>query len=206
MQAVVKNAFAILCISALFILASSTLAKAQVLANSGEIAGNFGYDHTSYTPSDGPTSTHFFGFSSGYNVTHYLTALGEYKYDPLNIEGASFHSQLYGGAARFNLHDSNWIIPYAIAGFGGYRLTGSASGTSVSGSGGGTTVSVSHNGYYFNFGGGASVYLARSWGIRPEIRYERQHVTANGEDIHANVMDVSGSFFYQWGGTGRKKK
>ncbi|MGA2888693.1 MAG: outer membrane beta-barrel protein [Terracidiphilus sp.] len=198
MQVVVKNVFAVFCIPALFLLASLAPANAQVVANSGEIAGNIGYDHTSYTPSDGPTSTHFLGFSSGYNVTHYLTALGEYKYDPLsNVDGASYHSQLYGGAARFNLHDLNRTVPYAIAGFGGYRLTGSESGT---------TVSVSHNGYYFNFGGGASVYLARNWGIRPEVRYERQHVTADGENIHANVMDLSGSFFYQWGGTGRGKK
>jgi hypothetical protein len=195
MQKIVKSIFTVLFTAALLLLVLSVPGRAQVLAHSGEIAGNIGYDHTSFTPPDGPTSNHFFGVSGGYNITPNFTALGEYKYDPLSkLEGVSYHSQLYGGAARFNFLNFKSIVPYAVAGVGGLRFTASESG-----------ISASRNGYYVNFGGGATIYLARNWGVRPEVRYERQHVSANGRDIHANVADVSGSFFYQWGGTGRKK-
>ena len=196
MKTLVKNAISGLCIAASFLLISSTL-QAQVLARSGEVAGTVGYDYTNYYPPDGPTSTHFCGGSGGYNATPYISILGEYKYDPLSISGSpvTYYSQLFGGAARFNFSPSKKIVPYTIVGVGDYRFTASESGESVS-----------FNGYYVNFGGGASVYCGKHWGIRPEVRYERQQGTFMGGSIHANVADVSGSIFYQWGGTGKKKK
>ena len=64
------------------------------------------------------------------------------------------------------------------------------------------------DGYYVNFGGGASCYVGKNWGIRPEVRYERQHTVYGpaNETLTANVVDLSGSIFYQFGGTGKKKK
>jgi len=198
----VKNAVSGLALSALFLVVMSAPTQAQVLSHSGEIAGTVGYDHTSFTSNPVsiayPTSTHFFGGSGGYNVTPYITALGEYKYDPLNYPASyayTYYTQLYGGAARFNLTPSKKIVPYAIVGVGGYRITVS-----------GNDMVKSYNGYYVNFGGGVSVYCGKHWGVRPEVRYERQHVTAGLQTVTANVADVSGSIFYQFGGTGKKKK
>jgi hypothetical protein len=196
-KAFVKNAIASLFFSVLFLLVMLAPVRAQVLAHSGDVAGTVGYDHTSFTPANGPTSTHFFGGSGGYNVTPYITGLFEYKYDPLNYSGGSitYHSQLFGGAVRFNLTPSKKIVPYAVVGGGDERFTGSEGG-----------VSVSTNGYYVNFGGGASCYMGRNWGVRPEVRYERQAFTWNDMNATGNVVDVSGSFFYQFGGTGTAKK
>jgi hypothetical protein len=56
-----------------------------------------------------------------------------------------------------------------------------------------------------NFGGGASYYLGNHWGIRPEFRYELQHAWYKGpaEILTSNVADLSGSIFFQFGGTGK---
>lgn len=205
MQTFVKNAVAGLVLPILFLLVMSAPVRAQVLAHSGEVAGTVGYDHTSMTnnltgSADNPTSHYFVSGSGGYNVTPYITALGEYKFDPLvtpSGNSATWHSQLYGGAARFNFTPSQKIVPYAIVGFGGYRLTANVG-----------SVNENADGYYVNFGGGASVYCGKNWGIRPEVRYERQHATYDpaSETLISNVVDVSGSIFYQFGGTGKNKK
>jgi hypothetical protein len=196
----VKNTFAGLLFPALFLLVITAPVRAQVLAHSGEVAGTVGYDHTNYYPPDGPTSTHFFGASGGYNVIPAITVLGEYKYDPLGsynlgVGPSGVHAQLYGGAVRFNFRPSSKIVPYSVVGGGGYRFTVSSSGSGIS-----------INGSYVNFGGGASVYLGKNWGVRPEVRYERQQFSSEGLNIDANVVVAYGSIFYQWGGTGIAKK
>ncbi len=204
MKTFVKNTFSGLMLSALFLLVLSVPARAQVLAASGEVAGTIGYDHTSMSNNLGspfnPTSHYFISGSGGYNVTPYITALGEYKFDPLiPPTGSPFtvHAQLFGGAARFNFTPSKKVVPYAIVGVGYDRMNASETGLTQIASG-----------YYVNFGGGASCYVGKNWGIRPEVRYERQHVTyaPAAEILTANVVDVSGSIFYQWGGTGKRKK
>ncbi|MGD0295426.1 MAG: outer membrane beta-barrel protein [Terracidiphilus sp.] len=204
MHTFVKNAVSGLMLSALFLLVLSVTVRAQVLAHSAEVAGTIGYDHTSITSnppaSPYPTSQYFYGGSGGYNVTPYVTVLGEYKFDPLvSPTGNTFkwHSQLAGAAARINFTPSKKIVPYAIVGAGYDRLTATTTG-----------IDEYTGGYYVNFGGGASVYCGKHWGIRPELRYERQHTTYGpiNEIITANVVDLSGSVFYQFGGTGKKKK
>jgi len=204
MQTFAKNAVAGLLFSTLFLLVMSAPACAQVLARSGEVAGAIGYDHTSMTSNPSappyPTSYYFYGGSGGYNVTPHVTVLGEYKFDPLVAPTGNtykWHSQLAGSAARINFTPSKKIVPYAIVGAGYDRLTATTTGT----------VEYS-DGYYVNFGGGASVYCGKHWGIRPELRYERQHTEYGPahESITSNVVDVSGSFFYQFGGAGKKKK
>ena len=202
MQTFGKNAAARLILPALFFVVMLIPAQAQVLAHSGEVAGTIGYNHSSFTNNIGstfnPTSNHFYGGSGGYNVTPHITALVEYKYDPLIPPSGSLftvHSQLSGAAARYNFTPSKKVVPYAILGSGYSRLNATDS----------PLVQIA-DGYYVNFGGGVSYYVCKHWGIRPEIRYERQHVTYFSEILTANVVDVSGSVFYQFGGTGKKKK
>lgn len=204
MQTFGKNAVARLILPALFLVVMLVPAQAQVLAHSSEVAGTVGYDHTSMTnnlsSSGNPTTQYFYGGSGGYNVTPHITVLGEYKFDPLVAPSTStytWHSQLAGSAARFNFTPSKKIVPYAIAGAGYVRMTASEFGSYEY-----------SDGYYVNFGGGASVYIGKHWGIRPEIRYERQHTEygPGKEILTSNVVDLSGSFFYQFGGTSKKKK
>ena len=205
MQTFVKNAFAGLSLSALILVVMSAPVRAQVLAGSSEVAGTIGYDYTSIRnnltgSSENPTSQYFFGGSGGYNVTPYISVLGEYKFDPLVSpirDPFTWHSQLAGGAARFNFTPSKKIVPYAIVGFGYYRLTATYASTYEYA-----------DGYYKSIGVGTSVYLGKHWGVRPEVRYERQHATYGPADetLIANVANISGSIFYQWGGTGKKKK
>jgi hypothetical protein len=197
MQKFAKNAFTALFFSTLSFVALSVPAHAQVLAHSAEAAGTVGYVHTSYSRPNGPTPNHsFFGGSGGYNITPYITILGEYKYDSLGTSyGANIHAQNYGGAARFNLRPSGKVVPYGVVGGGGFKFT--------EGQG---SLSITADGTYVNFGGGASIYLSKNWGVRPELRYERQQFSYNSIDISANAVTASGSFFYQFGGTGAKKK
>jgi hypothetical protein len=204
MQTFVRNAVSGLILSALYLLVLSAPARAQVLAHSGDVAGTIGYDHTSMTndksSSGNPTSHYFYGGSGGYNVTPYITALAEYKYDPLDPAAGNlftWHSQLAGSAIRFNFTPSKKIVPYAIVGAGYDRLTATHG-----------SIDEYSDGYYVNFGGGASVYCGKQWGIRPEVRYERQHSTYGpvNEILTSNVVDVSGSIFFQFGGHGKGKK
>jgi len=204
-QTFVKNAVAGLALSALILVVMSAPVRAQVLAHSGEIAGTIGYDHTSITTSTGgssgnPTSQYFYGGSGGYNVTPYISVLGEYKFDPLVApvrNTFTWHSQLAGAAVRFNFMPTKKVVPYAIVGTGYDRLTATIPGTYEY-----------SDGYYVNVGGGVSCYLGKHWGVRPEVRYERQHTTYGPADeiLTANVVDVSGSIFYQFGGTGKRRK
>jgi len=196
MQICFKKGLAGLFFSAMFLLFFSAPARTQVLAHSAEVAGTIGYDHTVYSPPDGPTSTHFFGASGGYNLTSQVTVLGEYKYDPLNFSGGSitYHNQLFGGAARYNILSSKKIVPFAVFGAGSFRMTASEG-----------SLTESNNGYYVNFGGGASIYLANNWGVRPEFRWERQHVNLTSMEVIGHVSNVSGSIFYQFGGRGHRK-
>jgi hypothetical protein len=199
----VKNAVAGLVLPVLFLLVMSAPVQAQVLAHSGEVAGAIGYDHSSFTTSSGGlaiTSHYFVSGSGGYNVTPSITVLGEYKFDPLVAPSGGawkWHSQQAGSAVRFNFTPSKKIVPYAIVGMGYDRLTATTSG-----------IYQYSDGYYVNFGGGASCYVGKNWGIRPEVRYERQHTVYGpaNETLTANVVDLSGSIFYQFGGTGKKKK
>ncbi len=197
MQTLITKAVVRVVLPALFLVVLSAPVRAQVLAHSGEVAGTVGYSHTSYDKPNGPTANHpFYDGSGGYNVTPYITVLGEYKYYSLGTVGVSSnHAQNYGGAVHFNFRPSGKVVPYGVVGGGGYRFTSSGGGLSITGTG-----------YYVNFGGGVSYYLGKNWGVRPEFRYERQAFTYDTLDISANVVDASGSIFYQFGGTGKKKK
>jgi hypothetical protein len=188
----VKNAVAGLCITALFLLVVSAPARAQVLAHSGEVSGYGGYSHVNLEGAAIGNNHPFFGGSYGYNVTPAITVLGEYTYMPLGSEGGvSAKTQFFDGGVRFNFLPATRFVPYAVVAFGGdhYSIGGGGS-------------SASFNGYYFGGGGGVSCYLGKNWGVRPEFRYVRQDYSGSG----FNSFQESGAFFYQWGGTGTKKK
>jgi opacity protein-like surface antigen len=214
-QTLVKNVFVGLCFSASILLVSSAPVQAQVLAHSGEVAGNFGYATVLNSGNPDGDSHPFFGGSGAYNVTSNFTVLGEYFYMPLGsyncappdavhalgvhpdvdfqecIGSTSEHVQHYGGAVRYNLLSKTRIVPYLVGGVGGARGSGD-NFTSV-------------NGYDFSAGGGVSFYIGHNWGVRPEFRYMRFEFSAGGTTVGSNAPAESGSVFYQWGGRSIKR-
>jgi hypothetical protein len=185
----VKNAVAGLALSVLFLVVMSVPARAQVLAHSGDVAGYVGYLHVNYEsilPSDNHAVYHIDG---GYNVTPHVEVMGEWAYGPLYSSGGdTIRTQIFGGGARFNLTPDKKVVPYALVTFGDDRNT--------------TNFDGAFNGYYYSVGGGASYYVGKHWGVRPEFRYVR----AEFSGASANAVTVKGGIFYQWGGKGYKKK
>jgi hypothetical protein len=194
LKSFVKHVLAGLSLSALLFLVTTT-AQAQVLAQSGDIAGHVGYVNVNWNnllPSDNHA---VYRIDGGYNVIPYLTVLGEWAYGPLASEGGStINTQIFGGGARFNLMPSKKLVPYGIVTFGNDRNT-------LSGGGSSTT----YSGYYFGVGGGASYYIGRHWGVRPEFRYVRAEFNVGGVNETADAMAVTGGAFYQFGGKGGSK-
>ncbi len=172
---------------------SAPVSSGGVTAGSLDLSGNAGYSNL--TGADGNNHVNF-GGTAGFNLSPYAALLGEYTYMPMGSRsGVAFNTQLIGAATRLNIGSSKHVVPYALAAFGFDRLNGSESG-----------VSVSANGSYAAFGGGASLYLGRSWGIRPEFRWERQQLTFSTLVSDTNVVLGTGSIFYQWGGRASKRR
>ncbi len=186
------------------ILTLSSPLHAQVAAKSADVSGNIGFSNLSGDETTDGKKHIAFGFAGAYNLTD-LAAIGfEYSYQMLGSETqngvtASGHIQSYGPVFRGSLLKSGRVIPYALVAGGGLSET-------AAGSGYGITVTASQNGFYFGFGGGASIYAGHNWGIRPEFRYERQHFDAT--TVGNNTVAASGqnyilgtiSVFYQFGG------
>jgi len=191
----VRNAIAGFVIPALFLVVMSSPVRAQVLAHSGDVAGYAGYLHVNWNhflPSDNHAVYHIDG---GYNLTPHVELLGEWAYGPLASEsGTTLKTQIYGGGAHFNLMPDKKFVPYALVTFGGDRNTASGFGSSIS-----------YTGYYFGVGGGASYYVGKHWGVRPEFRYVRAQFGVSGVSENANAETIKGGVFYQFGGTGKKK-
>lgn len=165
--------------------------RGGITVGSADVAGNAGFSNL--PGADGNNHINF-GGSAGVNLSPRVTLLGECAYMPMgSLEGVGFNTQLFGVATRFNLGGSRHAVPYVLVGFGFDRLNGSESG-----------VSVGANGSYAAVGGGASLYLNKNWGIRPEFRWERQEVTFAGLISDTNVVLGSTSVFFQWGGRGKK--
>lgn len=186
------------CASLVVLLAITCPAFAQgIAAHSGEAAGIFGYSHV-----DGVTSNNHFAFggSGSYNFSPVVAAGFEYKYTPLGSEtisgaSASAHLQTYGGVARFSFAKASSVVPFVLVGFGGVNEKAVASS-------GGISASAGQSGFYFAFGGGATIFAGPNWGIRPEFRYERQQFVTNSQFSSFGQNDVQGlvSVFYQFGG------
>ena len=193
MKTSVKNAVAGLALSALILVVMSAPVQAQVLAHSGDIAGNVGYLHVNWNtflPSDNHA---VYTINGGYNVTPHVEVLGEWAYGPLaSVSGETVRTQIFGGGARFNLTPNKKVVPYALVTFGADRNT--------------TNFIGNFDGYYYSVGGGASCYVGKHWGVRPEFRYVRAEFGVGGVSESANAVTAKGGVFYQWGGTGKKKK
>lgn len=167
-----------------------------IRAGSGDSAFNVGWSNlpTKLNPSD---SNHHpnFGGSSGINLSKHIAVVGEYSYQLMSpFEGVAFNTQFFGGATRLSF-GGNRVVPYLVLGGGGARLTGSETG-----------VSVSSNGGYFGTGGGVSIFLGRTWGIRPEVRYNYLHLAFEGLTQNANIAQISTGLFFQFGGKSSSKQ
>lgn len=197
MRRITRSSLAFCGVLALALVCSSS-ASAQVLAHSGDVSAHYGYGYGNYSTSGvGATNNHQeFGFSGGANLSPSIAILGEYNYMPMGTySGVSFKTQLFGGGVRVNFGDSGKVVPYALITAGGNRFTGAESG-----------VSVSATGAYAAFGGGASCYLGKNWGIRPEFRYERQFLSFSGITSDTSVVVGSGGIFFQFGGQQKTAK
>jgi hypothetical protein len=83
------------------------------------------------------------------------------------------------------------MVPFALVTFGGDRNS--------------TNFAGDYNGYYYSVGGGASYYVGKNWGVRPEFRYVRAEFGVGGVNESANAIAMTGGVFYQWGGKGKNK-
>jgi hypothetical protein len=86
------------------------------------------------------------------------------------------------------------VAPYFLVGGGGSRGGFGTSGLSVSVTGG-----------YIGVGGGASIFLGKNWGIRPEFRYNDVFFSGGGTTSNAGMYQATGGVFFQFGGEDKKK-
>jgi hypothetical protein len=189
------------CVSLMFLLAVSAACAQGVSSGSADISGNVGFSNLKGV--DGNRHVNF-GGTGLYNLNE-ITGVGfEYTYQDMGslTQGGvtgSEHLQLFGPVARIALAKSDRVVPFVAAAVGGASLHAVASAQNVS-------VGASQNGFYFGFGGGATIYAGNNWGIRPEFRYERQHFNSTSIDGIAissfGQNDAQGTvaLFYQFGG------
>ncbi len=207
MQKFVKSVFAGLCLSAILFLIAPSLVQAQIAAHTTDLAGFIGGRNV-IGPSDADIP--YFGGSVGYNVVPSFTILGEYTFMPMgtgtqNGIKATENAQTYGGAIHYNLLNVGRVGSYFVASLDGEQAT--------------WTGKPSVNGYTAGFGGGWIFFCGNNWGIRPEVRANRQELMnvpgggyyytnfANGPAGNYSTVYVSGtvSLFYQFGGKAKKK-
>lgn len=171
-------------------------AKGGMKAGSADSAFNAGWSNipSKLNPSDSNDHPNF-GGTFGVNLSGSAAVLGEYTYQRMSpLDGVGFNTQLFGGAFRYSFPATR-VVPYLVFGGGGARLTGSESG-----------VSVSANGSYFGSGAGASIFLGRSWGIRPEFRYNYLHLTFGGVTQNENIAQITTGLFVRFGGRSSKSQ
>lgn len=181
MKSFVKGAL-LSAFAVLLIMAVATPALAQGV----EVSGNVGFSNLNGLDN----SKHMnYGFSGGVNIPGGFAALGEYAYLPMgSLNGVTGKNQLVGGALRSSFLNFLPVSPYVLVGGGLSRVTGSAQG-----------VSASVNGEYASFGAGASLKAGKHWGLRPEVRFERQFYSLG--TITSGQNDVRGmiSLYYHFG-------
>ncbi|MDR3737239.1 MAG: outer membrane beta-barrel protein [Acidobacteriaceae bacterium] len=188
----------------LFLLMSTAAWAQGVAGSSVDIAVNAGTSNisgndTGYHPE--------YGTSLGYNFTPHLGIFAEYNYLSLGsyqVAASSSYAnfslsgnyQWVGGSARYTPFHAARIVPY-IAGGGGYARAAAAA--SIIGQNASASATNGSNGEYVSAGGGISVFAGRNWGIRPEVRWDRQFY-GNVNNSTLTVTDVRGtlSLFYQW--------
>jgi hypothetical protein len=170
----------------------SSAAPAQtVLPGSVDFAGSMVFN--SYSGLNGRHVA--YSVNGGYNLWSNLAVIGEYGYQTLGSTLANKESiELIGAGARYYFKQSGRIAPYAVgaAGFADFNNNAVGTGNTVSGHAG-----------YFGAGGGASIYFGDNWGLRPELRYQRELFELSNA---FNSVQGSVSLFYQFGGREASKK
>ena len=172
----------------LVLLAGACLTSGAVLAAGPEVEG-FGGGATF----SGGGGTHgFFGGGGSWGFGDSLRVLGEVTYSPLaSLSGsqsgvnvsATEHVLGVGGGAEFSfLEPSRRVRPYVLGVIGLDHLSASAT---VTGGGATGSGSASSNSVYGGVGGGVRYFIGKSWGIKPQIRY--QHSTDVGNEIIYSV-------------------
>jgi hypothetical protein len=194
------------CISLVFLLAVSTTHAQGISTGSGEVSGNVGFSNLKGVDNNRHVT---FGGSGLVNVSPIAGVGFEYHFAPMgsvtqggvNVNG---HMQQFGPVARFSLTNSSHVVPYVVVAAGGSSLHAGASSGNVS-------IGASQNGFYFGFGGGASIYTGTNWGIRPEFRYVREHFNSTSiqgisvGSFGQNDYQGSVAVFYQFGGKSSSK-
>ena len=196
MLQIARNFFVCCCFAACFLLTLPSHLQAQVLAHSGDAGFNAGMNNAGTLQSNGTIGTfaYSYGGSAGYNLSEHTAVLGEFQYIPEgSYSGVSANNQLYGGLMRYSFGNGK-VAPYVLVGGGGSRATFATSGVSLSVSGG-----------YVGFGGGASIFLGKNWGVRPEFRYNDVFYTGGGTTSSARMYQITGGVFFQFGGEQKSK-
>lgn len=147
------------------------------------------------------------GASGGINISRHVAAIGEYTYQFMSrIDAVSLHTQLFGGAARLSLSGKR-VVPYVLLGGGGASLTASEPITSPTLT---SSISATASGGYFAAAGGATIFMGRSWGLRPEFRYNYVSLSYGGQtsnnvnSAHVNSVQIDCGVFFQFGGKARR--
>ena len=172
-----------------------------VAGGSVDLAGNVGWSNL-----EGADNNYHinYGGSGGYNISPWLTVLGEYQFLPMGSvtdtssgTAITAHASydLYGGAARFNFSGSKRFVPYGLVAMGGARLKGQAP-RKASASRPRSTVTTSA------LAAEHRSILGRNWGVRPEVRYERQVFSVAGTASSQNAVLTSCGVFFRFGGKG----
>ena len=179
------------------LVAFAASSHAQVAPHSGDAGFNAGVNNAGSLQSNGTVSSTAFSYggSAGYNLSENISVLGEFQYIPEgSFDKVSANTQLYGGLMRYSFGRGR-VAPYVLVGGGGSRGSLGTSG-----------LSVSVNGGYVGFGGGASVFLGKNWGIRPEFRYNDVFFSAAGTTSSAGMYQATGGVFFQFGGESKSAK
>jgi hypothetical protein len=171
-------------------------ASPGIRAGSCDAAFNAGWSNLS-SKLENTKSLPVLGASGGINLSRHVAAIGEYNYQFMSRYGAeSLHAQLFGGAARLSLR-GNKVVPYLLLGGGGASETASVPYT---GPGPISSISASAHGGYFAAAGGATIFIGRSWGLRPEFRYNYVSLSYAGQSAQVNSVQIDSGVFFQFGG------
>ncbi len=148
------------------------------------------------------------GGTAGVNIGRMLQIFGEGSYIPMGSAsltasgpGGAVHASAtarllsFGGGIHIKIPASSKAQPYALAavGYGHQSASGSASGSSW-GTPVSASVSMSQGNAYGGFGGGSRYFIGKSWGLRPEFRYQNYFGDGGG-----GLIIASAGVFVQFG-------
>ena len=157
-------------------------------AQTGDASFNVGWSELTNDGAGGSRTATLYGGSVGYNPTHHLAALGEFQYAHHGtLDGIPASGKLYGGLLRYSFLTGR-VAPYLLLGGGGIRESGGSYGPHLNA-----------DGWYAAFGGGASFFLTRHWGVRPEFRYNRESLQVGTASTGGDLYQVTGGVFFQFG-------